>query len=92
MLDNSVSIYLSHYYHNKPKDCFEFRRSFFDNISVNQLIFALLLSDYEDAENVYLFCRNTAGRNYSARQKRDKFVKTVFSQYEGFTELYNSKN
>jgi len=79
IIDNSISYFLSCYYQHKPSNAFDFRDLLMKNAGGFQIIFLMLVSDYEDAENVYNFCRDISGRNYTQTQKRSKFKNKILN-------------
>ncbi len=81
LIDNSVREYLGHYYRTNAGNFFDYRQSYLNNLNTGNYIFALLLSDYEDAERVYNYCRDISGRNLTLKQKRNRFINEIFKPY-----------
>lgn len=75
LIDLSIEAYCSHYLAVKPQDCFSFRNSFISNGA--NFFHSLLLSDYQDAEKVFNYCRDIITNNYSPKEKRNKFLNEI---------------
>lgn len=79
MIDLTINYLLKCYYQYKPLDVFDFRDKAITKANLNELYYTVILSDYEDAEKVFNYCRDIAGRNYSAKQKRTKFLNVLMA-------------
>lgn len=85
IMDDAVNLYLSCYKKSNAGNYSDFREHYFsvakDNGDMRMLFHSVLMCDVEDVERVFNFCRECVGKNLDIEQKRNLYVKTVFSPY-----------